>query len=187
MRVFYAVEIPDKYKEILYNIGLYIKENIGCAKVTEKENMHITVMFIGEIPEKEFGNLNSKFKLKVRTGSFKIKVKDIGAFVTNGIPKVVYADIINGKNELKEINKVLASEYKEVLNKNDLTPRFSPHITLTRVKQENIKEKIDFPKKDIEFEFEVNEINAYESILTPKGPIYKIIDRINLKGEKNNG
>jgi len=62
--------------------------------------------------------------------------------------------------------------------------KFSPHITLGRIKQWEWRriepEEIPAVEKDINLSFSVNSIKIMESVLKRKGPEYTILETYNL-------
>ena len=51
MRTFIAIDIPDSIKNEIIKIQNSLPEFIG--KKTEKENLHLTLKFLGEIDEEK--------------------------------------------------------------------------------------------------------------------------------------
>ena len=62
---------------------------------------------------------------------------------------------------------------------------FVPHLTIGRIKKE-LKHKRSFQRKIDRFkvhyiqDVDVNEVILFESILKPKGPVYKVIESFSL-------
>src|SRR3989344_4789394 len=70
MRTFIAIELPEDVKAKIFHAFEKLKEsNLVRGKFVEKDNLHLTLKFIGEVPieklneiEKTLENLASKFK-----------------------------------------------------------------------------------------------------------------------------
>jgi 2'-5' RNA ligase len=91
-------------------------------------------------------------------------------------PRVFFMDVIKGKSELNAIHDCLCTG----TGLND--PRFSPHVTLARIKYSNtaIHDIINKLPSD-NFTWTVNKIVLFESKLTNKGPIYSVYEEFPLK------
>lgn len=86
MRVFYAVTFQEETKEKLIEYKNLVSNNSVKGRFTNKNNLHLTLEFIGEVDEKELSSLtNILYKLKnppkelitSHIGSFKRRDKDI--------------------------------------------------------------------------------------------------------------
>jgi 2''-5'' RNA ligase len=181
MRCFIAVEISDaKILDKLYSIASLL--NIKGVKPVERENLHITLKFLGEINETVVDILKNALK-KVKFMKFNVHVYGLGAFPKVSNPRVVWAGVKEGFQELITLYNFVNEEIKsEGLRFEE--EGFHPHITLARVKyRENIKEVIklinDYMNEDFGT-FEVDHFNLKQSILTSNGPIYKDIEVFNL-------
>lgn len=185
MRYFIAVEIPDKVKEALALTVENFKKAGFNFNYVDKSNMHITLLFIGECGKKEALEKFKESSGKMANQKFKIRIDGAGNFETKGVPKIFFADIAEGREELCKINEIFTAGFENILRENSLISSFQPHITIARIK--NIKqEKIAFFKKivkeqKIKAEFEVEKIVMYESVLKNSGADYREIEKIELK------
>lgn len=112
--------------------------------------------------------------------SFNVSLKKIGAFPSSKRAKILWVGIEEGMDKLIELfstieNKVSPLGFEKEKRK------FTPHITFARVKRGNysLPDQIEFSFDS----FPVNEVVLFKSTLTPKGPIYKILSLIPLRGE----
>jgi 2'-5' RNA ligase len=63
---------------------------------------------------------------------------------------------------------------------------FQPHLTLGRVRgRTNLQPLIDYIKigSTTEHAFVAKEFNVYQSTLRPQGPLYTVLEKIELKGD----
>ncbi|HIJ98946.1 TPA: RNA 2',3'-cyclic phosphodiesterase [archaeon] len=175
MRTFIAVELSEEQKNKLLELQQAIKKVGMQAKFVEKENIHITLKFLGEIEQKDLDIIKDSIEEAVQgIKSFQISIKGVGAFPSLARPRVIWADVEDGKDELIELaNRI---DEKVVLREFDKKP-FSPHITVARLKTpKHIAALAEIERDYEEFEFgkiTVSEVKIKESELTPKGPIYR--------------
>lgn len=171
MRSFIAIEVPfTKEMERLQN------SIEGRAKLVEKENMHITLKFLGEIEEKTFEKVR-KIVEDCKVESFRIILRGVGFFPNDRYIRVVWVGVEN----YEPIEK-MARCIDEKLNMMGFQREKSyiPHLTVARAKGKiSIRNLEEF--KNMKFaEIEVKEIKIKKSTLTPKGPIYEDLATIQL-------
>lgn len=164
MRCFIAIDLPGQIRDEIERIQKQLPEFQG--KITERENLHLTLKFLGEIPDekvKEVKNILKKLKFK----KFKAKIGTVGLFSESFI-RILWIQLENCDELQKEIDESLKDLFKK-------EKRFMSHITIARVKSVRDKKIFlnSFKKlKTRPSEFEVGEIHFKESKLTPTGPIY---------------
>lgn len=185
MRTFLAIDIPQRYKEIFSDIQNECKKFNPDIKWVEKENLHITIKFFGEISPPTLSTLKQKLNLVSYT-PFKLKLYNIGYFPDEKNPRVIWIGIEDNSDSLKKINEVI-EKILENLGFEKEKKFFSPHLTIGRVKsKKNFDKLLQIFKKyeSVSFgEFDVEKIILYKSELFPTGPVYTKICDFLLKGE----
>lgn len=172
LRIFIALELSEELKrKIFYTFSHKIKsEN---AKIVPEKNLHITLKFIGHYPEEKIAELVEKLKEIECFEEFEIIFSEIGEFDA----RVLWVGI-KDDGKLQEI----AEKINQLLETHD---RFSPHLTIARIKKQNRKEieKIveELQKTKFEEKFKVKEIALMESNLDGEKPVYKTIYSFKLK------
>lgn len=164
MRAFVAIFPPkeivdyvESIKEKLFNLPLK-------AKFVERENLHISITFLGEINENKYlPKLDEIAKLFKK---FEVVLNDIKLIPNESFVRVIALNIFDESNTITKIAEKIGGDYKE------------PHLTLARVKEifdkKAFKEKIALIKTERK-KFNVDKISFVESILTREGPIYKVV------------
>lgn len=174
MRLFTCIMIPEEIKYDIVNFQKKLLETPIKAKFVEKENLHITITFIGEKNESETIDLIKKLNELEGIKPFKISLGDLKI-----IPKMDYIKII-GLN-VNDTDGALNNLIKKVVNNLGGSYHLESKMTLCRVsKILNKKQVLDFLNKNfyIKFgDFEVREIDLMKSTLTMNGPIYEIISK----------
>jgi len=178
IRSFIAVNLNSDIKKYLNSLQAYLNIPESKIKWVEKNNLHLTMKFLGYISLEQTELIKSILKeITSRHSPFIIRLfSNIGVFQTYKMPRIIWVGIREGISELKEL-------YNSIENKlsNKGFPRedkdFSGHITIGRVKF--IRDKTNFIQilKRIEvnnLSQEVGSIDLMESKLTPGGPIYDI-------------
>lgn len=188
LRLFIAIELPEMIRKPLSDSlkdSVIIKKK--KARLTSKENLHITLKFLGDVQQDKRGDLQAAIANSVGgIGPFELKIHSGGVFPAIKKPRILWAGFDISK-ELSVLVNNLENEFEKIGFSKDLKP-FQPHITLARIpdyvstmipveKDEIIQnlEKIDLPP------FTVDKISLMKSILLPGKPEYQVISTQNLK------
>ena len=79
MRCFIAVDVPEELKDKIVEIQEKIKQVGANLKLVERENLHFTVKFLGEISDSQIEEVK-EFLTKLDEKSFEILIKGLGSF-----------------------------------------------------------------------------------------------------------
>lgn len=182
IRCFVAIELPKNLCNEILRIQKFLKKKTHfTGKITEFDNLHLTLKFLGEIEEKNLVEIIERLKV-IKWDSFKAYPSDLGIFYHKKDPRIVWIRL-GGKGVMelqKKIDSLLDGMYEP-------EGRFMSHITIARIK--HVKDKEKFVEhisnvKSKNFEFNVNEIYLKKSELYKEGPIYSDIMKFEPKLEK---
>ncbi|MDD3046117.1 MAG: RNA 2',3'-cyclic phosphodiesterase [Candidatus Pacebacteria bacterium] len=182
-RVFIAVNFGNRAKEEMVRLQNKIENSFNDAcpiKWTRKENLHITVFFIGYVYDDDLISILDQVENVVRDFKpFRMKFNEVDFMPREKHRKMVW--VFGEKNETLEnlrqkIKKVILSTEKE-------TESFLPHITLGRIVQWQFKkiEEEEIPNINdnlVDFETNVESIEIMESEIKKGGTEYIILKRI---------
>lgn len=167
MRCFIAIDIEPQLREKIYEVQQRIQER--ALKLVEKENLHITLKFLGEVNEDKIPSIIERLQ-KVKEKKFEIELSGLGVFPNFNYLRVVWINVKSNGN-LENLVKVISSWLTE------FPSEFSPHLTIARVKfrPETLRENI-MANKDVYIGKQtVNNFSLKKSVLTQKGPVYEDI------------
>jgi len=168
MRLFIAVEIPDDARDKIAKLqGDIPREGL---KFVEKENLHMTLAFLGEVEEGKKDELVRALE-RIKSEKFNMKLVGMGAFPSESYIRVVWVGIES--EGLKKLH-ALVNEVLRALHFK--TESYSPHLTLARVKEKPSAELRAFIARNEGVslgECEAREFFLKRSTLTPKGPVYE--------------
>jgi 2'-5' RNA ligase len=184
IRSFIAIELKDQ--ETIHKITSYsqrLKQNQPKIKLVEPENLHMTIKFLGNIPEplapKIYEILQEEINEKFfQAKNFEYHLKGVGQFNRFS---VLWIKLVGNIQFLQNIKDSIEDFLFDKLKiERDKRTKFKPHLTIGRLKKEKINYKtFDTLKnlinenKDLEFgEFNINQVKLKKSQLTQKGPIY---------------
>ncbi len=185
MRTFVAIDLDPEIKK---KITLFIEKldrfhpNIKWIK---SQGMHLTLKFIGEIPENKAADIQVTLNdIASWHAGFPLKVVGTGIFPEGSrLPRVLWVGIEN-RSELIAVQKDLESKLEKLS-----IPRekrmFHPHLTLGRVKSaQNIAPVLEELSDHTNTRFgsmEVKKITFFKSVLKPSGAEYSVLSEIKLK------
>lgn len=175
MRVFIAIDLPEKIKKKLNEVEKHIGDENAKIKWVEEENKHLTLRFLGEVSEEKANEIREKLK-EIKFKKFLTSVSEIGVFPSESYIKVIWVGLKPDKSIIELKNKI---EDKLAEIGIDRSERFQAHITLGRVRF--VEDKLGLVEKVksamLEEEpFIVDKFLLIKSTLTKKGPIYDIIE-----------
>ncbi len=183
MRLFTAVEISDSIRARLVEIQ---RDLPGKLKLVEPENIHVTLKFLGEVPETRAAEVQGALK-GLEVPAFEAEAKGVGVFPSPGNPRVLWAGVDRGAAEFvalsREADRLLAplGFPRE--------KRFVPHTTLARVKfmdgaaRARFRALLEAHRETVFGEWRVESVVLKRSVLTPPGPVYSNIEKFSLKAK----
>ncbi len=180
MRLFLAIELPDKVKQELdVQLEGIKKEYPQFTWVTPK-NFHITIHFFGERDDLDKIKKKVKDLLWDQTAFYLYSFKP-DVFVNHKL--TTYLTFLREKRV-----EELASRIKENFEANSVNEKkFIPHLSLARgprsSKQQYFVLKKRLEKNDVDISFAVRRLVLFESILSGKKPVYKKLAVFNLLKE----
>jgi 2'-5' RNA ligase len=137
MRLFIAINFDRKTNQKLLDIQSVLKSKSTNANFSRAENLHLTLVFLGEIPEKRLPQIKQAMA-SVSNTPVTLEFINVGSF-SGGI----YYVGINRTPELAALQSELSERLREEGFK--LEDRsYSPHVTLARKLQSDNKIKVDF-------------------------------------------
>lgn len=179
MRLFIAIEISEEIKTGLAKVVAKLKDAGADVKWVRPEGMHLTIKFFGEVDENRKDKIISSLEqVSEKKSPFTVTFKGLGAFPDLNRPRVVWAGIEKGREELKDISKELEASLSELGFSKE--PReFSPHLTFGRVKSNRNKNglvsALNAHNNFTLPQLNVDKINLIQSILKREGAEYRTV------------
>lgn len=177
MRTFVAVEIRND--EVLNSISKLQSDFNIKATAVNKQNMHFTLLFLGEISEEIAENVKKALS-SVTFKPIDVSFTHLGAFPNPNFPRVIWigTDEASAK-QLVELAHQVEEKLAPLGFKSDKP--FKPHLTIFRVKNkiDDISKKIERFKETNLGKDVISELKFKQSILTPNGPIYSDLKVVN--------
>ena len=175
MRLFVALDIPEKVRRAIGESIVRLKPESRGARWVRLEGMHITLKFIGETDAEKVGAIRVALAPTVSPEPVEIQFRGLGFFPNERRPRVVWCGVEASRN-LAE----LAAAVDRACASLDV-PResrdFVPHLTLARLKATERSDALVRAAKGLaSYDFgraKETEFHLYESVLKSSGAEYK--------------
>ncbi len=149
-------------------------------KLVKPQNIHLTVRFLGNISLPMVDAIHEEMK-QVSFAPFEVELRGLGAFPRLSYPRVVWAGIKKGADELVKIFEQLEPRLRGLGFKPDMKG-FSPHLTIARVRSGRNKAQLAKLVGELEnYDFgavKAECLRLKKSVLTPRGPIYTTLREV---------
>ena len=188
-RIFIAINLPEKIRIRLVNYQKKWPEL--PIRWTKKDNLHITLVFIGYVKDEEIPEICKITKeIAEKNTGFTINLNKI----CYGPPKKMPPRMVwvsgEKSEELTRLQKGLENSFLSSPVKKPVKQEkrlYSPHITLGRIRRWEFRqiepEERPSVNEDISLSFEVNSIEIMESRLKRTGAEYAVLNSYTLKPE----
>jgi len=177
IRSFLAFELPPDIKDEVTRISREVKKtglNAGWAKPA---NIHLTVIFMGNVNEKDIPHIISKIdQVACQYKSFDISLGGMGLFPDTRRPRVIWLGLDGDIEGLASLRDDLQKPLESFGIKQEKRP-FRPHLTLGRfrkpVKERAVLKRVIDDYSDIYGpEGKLKELIMFKSELKPSGAVY---------------
>lgn len=180
IRTFIAIDLPGGIKD---GITGYIRDISGGKhdyKWVAKDNLHITMAFLGDIEYDDLSKINSAIERAVaEIPVFSARTGSVGTF-----PSVIWIGLSQGEDECRGIFTQLTNELLDADFRLD-DKRYHPHITIARSRRrmdQAERKRFEANEPRVGGKFKVKELVLFESQLRPQGPEYIPLKKIPLMG-----
>jgi 2'-5' RNA ligase len=173
--LFVAIRPPAAIRAIL----LGAMGGISAARWQSEDQLHLTLRFIGEVDRHLAGDVHAALGA-IHQPPFGIALNGIGAFERRGWPDAVWAGVAP-QEPLKALHKKVDAALIRVGVAPDQRA-FLPHVTLARLKRSSgpVGNLLEQSGGLTSPQFTVDHFGLFESVLTPGGAVYSLIERYKL-------
>ncbi len=128
MRVFIAINFPTPVRRVLVKHQQTIRDAAQSGNFTHEENLHLTLVFLGEVPVGDLVRINVIVEAVACRG-FSLAFDEIGRFDRKG--KDIWWVGIRRNKSLLDLQAALDEAFRRAGYRLDSRP-FTAHITLAR-------------------------------------------------------
>jgi 2'-5' RNA ligase len=178
-RLFVAIALPAPVRDALVALA----EPLPGANWTSPETLHLTLRFIGDVPEEKTADITSRLGT-VRVEPFLLPIEGVGAFPPKAPPRVLWSGVGRGHPRLHQLRQqvddaLLAAGLPEL----DVRT-FHPHVTLARCVASGAPTFMRWMHLHQQFAAPPFRVNAFElcaSELRPGGAVHTLVQHFVLK------
>lgn len=182
MRLFVAIEVPEPPRRDLRRRVNGLRERLPRARWVDLENLHLTLLFLGETAEAEVPALAAKLREAfARCPPLDLRLSAGGTFPPGRPARVAWVGIDSVQEEdLMTLQEDVTRAAVETLGFEPEKRAYHPHVTLARCSDPWRWEAIDKLKTaltgPIGPPFVADHGVLFESKLSPKGARYRAVE-----------
>lgn len=178
IRSFVSIDLDDE--QVLSRVTSIISSLSsigGDLKPVERNNIHLTLKFLGTISQTKLAEVKSVLS-QVKFEAFPLEIKGAGAFPNMKRMNVIWVGVAEGWSKVEQIFEQTEKLLQQVGFPRETRP-FSPHITIARVRSSRKIDQIASFLEHLSSEtfgtFKADRIRLKQSVLRPSGPTYSTL------------
>jgi 2'-5' RNA ligase len=185
LRTFIAIDPGKAIRDQLVALQESLTRSGVDVKWVEPDNLHLTLLFLGEVELKEAPALCDAVAAGVSgQEAFRMSVAGVGCFPNPRRPRILWAGIGEGAQEVCAVHDAIEQPLLELGCYRREERRYTPHITLGRIRGERstrdlttaLQQRVDWKAGDTL----VREVLVMSSELSSDGPVYTVLSRAKL-------
>jgi len=186
MRAFVAVEMSEDIRGAVATLVEELRRYGGPVKWVEPRNLHLTLKFLGSVPEESVGRVAEIVGECVQgLGPFVLEVAGTGGFPNLKRPRVLFVNAEDSSGTARELARRLNDRMVEVGVDREERP-FRTHVTIGRVRRPQplgvLTDRLAGAAERRFGSMRVEEVVLMESRLRPAGPEYRPVEHVRLPG-----
>jgi 2'-5' RNA ligase len=184
-RTFIALDPGPAIRERMIALQESLTRTGAEVKWTEAVNLHVTLLFLGEVDERDILPVCRAVDEACRTlAPFDLSIEGTGCFPNMRRPRVVWLGVGQGLEEVRALHAALEKPLLELGCYRREDRQFTPHVTLGRIRSEKPMDELTSAlakKSDYQAgRTTIREVHIMSSNLTPQGPQYTVLSRAHL-------
>ena len=185
-RLFIALDVSEAIRRKLHAAVAGLPAGDSKINFVAADNIHLTLHFLGEVADERLMDVHRAVETAAgQVGPFEMAVAGLRAVPAQGRLRMIWAGVTEPTGRLARLHELLGVGLDEAGFSTDHR-RFSPHITLARVRStrqaDAIRQALAGDEDRPFGTCQTDEIVVYSSQLTKKGPIYEAMGRAALTG-----
>jgi len=185
MRLFIAIKLPPEITQGITKVQEELRSAGATANWTRPEGIHLTLKFLGEVPEERVSEIMAALTDAAKvSGKLNLEISGAGAFPNVKNPRVLWLGVTGDVEKLVRLQTAVENAMMGLGFERE-ERKFSPHLTLARVKfpkpRDNWQKQTE-GIRDVKLGgFEADHISLMKSELRREGAVYTEVGRIELK------
>lgn len=137
MRLFAGIELGDSLANTVEATVARLRSRIHhswpelSARWVPRDNLHLTLVFIGEVADRESAAVRSAIEPAFAVQPFALRIDGFGTFPPSGPLRVIWMGVAEGARELTRLH----DEVNGRLSRPAEARPYAPHLTVARIKE----------------------------------------------------
>ncbi len=187
IRTFLGIDVGADIRAQLVTLQEELTGAEAEVNWVEPENMHITLLFLGEVDQRETIDIcRAAQKAVAAMPPFVLSIEGVGCFPNARRPRTLWVGVGKGADEVCAVHDAIEKPLLEMGNYRRETRKYTPHVTLGRVKgdqpRDTLAKTLGTQQTWRAGEVVVSEVQVMKSDLTSDGPTYTVMGRAKLNG-----
>ncbi len=183
IRTFICFEIPSGIRNEIRELQAQLKPLGRGVRWVNPDGIHLTLKFLGKVQENNLDDIASAVQQAVTScRPAEVTVKGAGAFPNFRNPRVYWVGVNEPAGEMVRCQQAIETEL-EKLGYDKENRRFSPHLTIGRIKDSDGIDSVSNELQTIVKEFgafTADKVIVMKSELKPSGAVYTPLYHINI-------
>src|ERR1043165_4841349 len=142
-RTFLGIDVGDEIRSQLVALQDELTAVAGDVKWVEPENLHITLLFLGEVEQRETADICRAAQKSIQgMPAFNITIAGAGAFPNLRRPRTLWVGVGVGVKEIGAVHDAIEEALMQMGSYRRETRGYVPHVTLGRVRGEGNRDEL---------------------------------------------
>ena len=182
-RAFFAIPLEAALLEQIRKIQTSLQGRLPneAARWTQREHLHLTLRFLGDVPVGVIGELTSALERACKSvPPLRLMAGQLGCFPDFRKPRIIWIGIDGDLKHLNELHDRLVSETDSLITHTEDRP-FHPHLTIGRVKSSHARvmrqcgETVQAMNIAQIGEWTARQVDLFKSDLSSSGPTHTLL------------
>jgi RNA 2',3'-cyclic 3'-phosphodiesterase len=190
LRAFVAIQLTNDIIGHAKALQDALKKHGLKLKWVKPQNLHLTLKFLGDIPQADATAIGAALKTAARDEApLELTVQGMGVFPGIKRPRVLWTGFGGEVDRLKELQSRIEDQLQPMGYHREKRA-FNAHLTLARIKgavaPDRLLRAIEAVGCFQPQPFEVRSVMLYKSDLRPTGAIYTLLEKVTLQKPAEN-
>ena len=185
VRTFIAIDLGKTIRDRLVALQESLAKTVAGVKWVESDNLHVTLLFLGEVDDRELPALCQAVEDVTQTQPpFSLGIEKTGCFPNARRPRILWVGVGDGTQEVCALHDALEPPLMDLGCYRREERKFTPHVTLGRIRGESmpaglpaaLTQQLTWKAGAVN----VRELHVMGSELTSNGPRYTVLSRAKL-------
>ena len=170
VRLFIGVFVPEDVKSPIVDLQDSLTKMPMEAKLVERENLHISLSFLGETPDSQVPLISRRLdEVCGKHKKFTVRVGGVLLIPNDSYIRVIALDARSNGDAMERL--------REDVVKAAGGESYPAHLTLARVREVSNKNFVRDNLKSVALEkyFEIGSVHLIKSVMTRRGPVYEVV------------